>query len=382
MKTVGIITMHSVLNYGSVLQAYATLHCIEKLGYQAEIIDYRFPTEYHKSLAKFHKKKEVKDSLWRLHFNGFCSRILGVSQAEKLLKFDTFCKHYLKRSQPYYTKEQLQQSSPLYDIYVTGSDQVWNPNYTGDDTSFLLEWVPNDKRKIAYAASFGIKTLPDRYKPCYKKLLNRYAYISSRESSIILQELTGKPSKVTLDPTFLLGKAEWNKIIPEKQIVKGRYILCYLLRYTFDPFPYADQVISFARKSTGMKVVFIGPEASYIIKGYKVLPNCGPLEFLNLFYYASYVITSSFHGTSFAINFRKDFISIIDEHNSEDNRQVSLIKTLGINKECLIRKNTMLCKNELPHIDYSLYNNTIDGAVKWSMEFLKEALSDTGINSI
>ena len=125
-----------------------------------------------------------------------------------------------------------------------------------------------------------------------------------------------------------------------------------------------------------MKVVMISPEATNILNGYKVLPNCGPIEFLNLFYHASYIITSSFHGTSFAVNFRKDFISIIDDSSAKDNRQISVIKKLGINQSCLVKKNSSLANFVLPRIDYKLCENNINEAVRQSENYLNKALNN------
>lgn len=373
MKKVGVITMHGVWNYGSALQAYATCHAINRLGYEAEIINYRFPNAYHSSLPR-KKKKEAEISLWQLRLNGLCSRLIGVSLDKRLERLSSFFIHYVPITKPYESREELAATKPEYDIYLTGSDQVWNPLWVGEDTSFLLEWVPDEKKKIAYAASFGVKDLPESCKENYKRLLQRYDHISVREESAIIYELTGKRPQVTLDPTFLLSKQDWAALTPQPPIVKGDYILCYLLRYTFDPFPYAEDVIKYVKKQTGMKVVMIGPEATYILNGYKVLPNCGPLEFLNLFYNASYVITSSFHGTSFAINFRKDFISITDNENTSDNRQISLVKLLGLNEECLLTKETPLSKLPIPRIDYSSHEKTIENAVNTSMQYLENAL--------
>ena len=373
-QKVGIITMHGVWNYGSALQAYATCYAIRRLGFDAEIINYKFPNEYHATLQRV-KREEPMPSIWQLRLNGLCSKLIGVSLEKRLERLRYFFEQYVPLSrEEYATREQLAEEAPEYDIYVTGSDQVWNPRWIGEDTSYLLEWVPDNKKKIAYAASFGIRELPTSICESYRRLLKRYDHISVREESSILDDLLGERGKVTLDPTFLLNKREWSELISEQPLVKGDYILCYLLRYTYDPFPYAEQVIRYVKKTTGMKVVMIGPEATYILNGYKVLPNCGPLDFLNLFYNASYVITSSFHGTSFAINFRKDFITIIDDNDAGDNRQVSLVKKLGLGSECVVRKNSSLADRPLPRIDYSLKAPAIDSAVADSLKYLADAL--------
>ena len=129
--------------------------------------------------------------------------------------------------------------------------------------------------------------------------------------------------------------------------------MCYLLRYSYDPYPYANKVIAWVKKKLKCKVIIIGPEVKSILKGYTVLPNCGPIEFLNLFFNASFIITSSFHGTSFAINFQKNFFTIIDDKKTLDNRQISLINMLDIPQSCVIKKNTLLKDLTMPNLDYS-----------------------------
>lgn len=103
------------------------------------------------------------------------------------------------------------------------------------------------------------------------------------------------------------------------------------------------------------------------------MPNCGPLEFLNLFANAEFVITSSFHGTSFAINFNKQFFTILDNKATLDNRQVSLIETLGLPSSCMVKKGTPASQLIMPNLDYTALDG-IERCRTQSKEFLRKAL--------
>ena len=376
MKTAGIITMHAVANYGSYLQTYATCKYIEKMtflgGVMPTIIDYRFPTEYHKSIAKSRKSEVPKPTWLQMKIAGLCGRIVKLNPALRMQRMKDFYEKYIRMTRPYNDAQDLRDNPPKFDYYITGSDQVWNPEWVGEDTSFMLSWVKDEGKMVAYGASFAIKQLPKGIEELYKKQLMRYDAISVREKSDILQRM-GLESRVVLDPTFLLNKEEWSEIISSQRLVKKKYILCYLLRYTYDPYPYVHEVIKWVKKQTDYEVVIIGPEVELILKGYKVMPNCGPLEFLNLFANAEFVITSSFHGTSFAINFNKQFFTILDNKATLDNRQVSLIETLGLSSSCMIKKGTPAFQLAMPNLDYSSLTG-IEECRNQSKEFLRKAL--------
>ena len=200
MKKVGIITMHKVVNYGSALQAYALQRVIEKLGYDCEIIDYVYPNEYH--LSQYPKLPAWKS--WVLFL---IQMLYGFPQKKRIKLFERFYKDYLKLSPVCYkSREQLQGNPPHYDIYVTGSDQVWNPKSIVEDTSFMLSFVRNDVHKISYAASFATDSIPDRFRGLYKAYLDMYSAISVREKNgiEIIRNLIEKKSELVLYPTILL----------------------------------------------------------------------------------------------------------------------------------------------------------------------------------
>lgn len=380
MKTVGLITMHRPDNYGSYLQTVATCKFIEKLGYKPVVIDYCYPNLYHINL----RKEEVsssnqprKKSFLVRKISGLCRRFLRVDRDKHLSKMASFYERNITLSRAYETAKDLITDPPLFDIYLTGSDQVWNPKFIGHDTTFLLSWAPDNKKRIAYASSFAIKEIPSAYKSDFSKYLNKYDSIGVRERSHILEDLINRETNVVLDPTFLFDLQGWEGIVEESTPIKDKYILCYLLGYNFDPYPYAYELIEKVKSETGYKVVMIDSDPINILRGYKVVCNIGPDEFVNLFKNASYVITSSFHGTAFAVNFEKPFFTIVDDNrNNKDNRQVSLLQELGVSVERCVSKNTPL---DRVHVDENVvWHNSLEMRRSVSKDYFIKALGGYG----
>lgn len=328
MKRVGIITMHRVQNYGSVLQAYATQWIIEKMGYECEIIDYQYPNEWQ-------YQRGVKRPIYT--WKNYLAEKFQLRPFWRWKhKLDYFIGHYLHLSEFYDSPDALLKCPPKYDIYVTGSDQVWNPLHTKGDLSFLLDFV-KAKEKIAYASSFATDVLNEDCKKQFKLLLQEYKSISVREKGgqRIIRELTGKEVPVVLDPTLLLDSVRWSELAEAKHNkYKGKsYILVYMLSYALDPSPVIYDLIEKLQNETHLPIISIGKLDNHRVGHYKKIDDAGVFTFLQLFLNASYVVTSSFHGTAFAVNFGKPLYSIVPD--SGDDRQSTLLKNLGI-PQCIV----------------------------------------------
>ena len=138
--------MHKVQNFGSALQAFALQHVVERLGYDAQIIDYKFPNVDH-GVPNPSLLQRIKTSVGKMFNLTPGCRVLN--------KFDAFYNKYFKLSQSFQTKENISSNPPMYNVYMTGSDQVWNPNFIKEDMTFYLDFVDRVK-KVAYAPSFGV----------------------------------------------------------------------------------------------------------------------------------------------------------------------------------------------------------------------------------
>lgn len=339
MKSIGIITIHKINNYGSVFQAYALQRACEDLGFKAEIIDYNFPNDFHAS----NKYIETNDS----HPNE--PKWIKLLYALDLKKQhrgirDFVCRYDNLSDKQYSSPSELEAETPLYDAYITGSDQLWNPRFCNGDPAFMLHFAPEDALKISFAASIGSNSIPDELKPQYKALLSRYAHIAVRENSgvEVIKEVVDKEATVVLDPTLLLNREQWNKIADPKRQFKKKYILCYFLNYTFNAFPYVDQLAEYMQKQTGYEVVRVARpphRLSVPHTHYKV--GASPQEFLALVRDAEMVLTTSFHGTAFAVNYGKPVFTVVQDRNASDSRQVSLMHNLGLDDQILSVKDPM-----------------------------------------
>lgn len=362
--------MHKVLNYGSVLQAYALQHKISGMGYESEIIDYDFPP--HKV------RKRTTKSLFTNIFAFMRALIMGFPQKKKIKRFAEFKCRHLRLSPESYNADSICLNPPLYDVYMTGSDQVWNPRHIGADSNFLLSFVPKGKPKVSYASSFATSTIPDAYKKLYSKYLQEYASISVRErlGVELVEALTGKEATVCCDPVFLLNSKEWDEIEKEATVkVSEKYILVYALYYMFDPYPELLHIIDHVQKQLGCKVVYLnGRKEDAFRPNSKVMKSEGPADFIRLIKNAEIVITTSFHGTAFSLIYEKPLMAIIKENDNEDSRISSLLFRLHDEKSIVAYdKGCKLSKDQLYELKNDITN--LENYVRDSEEYLKVSLS-------
>jgi hypothetical protein len=369
---IGITTIHRIFNSGSALQAYALQRCISKLGCDCEVIDYVYPNSYHRGassctdLAKVSTVKRVKEAVAAL--------VTRKRTREK--RFDEFLSEHLHLSRRRYeTMDEVRREPPLYDAYVTGSDQVWNPRYMRDDPTFLLEFAPSAAGRIAYAASFGDSRIDPCYAELYQRNLRTFRAISVREAQgvPIVFDLIGERPLIVLDPTMLLPAAEWESLAVAPKL-RRKYILCYFLSYAFNPWPYADRLAEHIRKVTGYELVYLDPpiEKAFMPQ-VRAVYDAGPREFLGWLANAEIVLTTSFHGTAFAANFNRPFLSLVDDVQTLDCRQLSLLNEIHLQGQ-LLRKNSPLPERPLLYPDFAAANKKLENARGVSLEFLRKAL--------
>lgn len=371
MKSIGIITIHKINNYGSVLQAYALQRVCEELGYRTEIIDYDFPNSFHLN-NKYSATSDAQPNEPKWIKALFAGALVRQHRGIR-----SFVENYQRLSaEKYHQPGDFTASPPSYDIYVTGSDQLWNPRHCNGDAAFMLFFAPDNALKISYATSIGADAIPDELKKVYGKLLSRYGHISVREKSgvAIVRELTGRDAELVLDPTLLLDIGEWNSVAVPERIVKKKYILCYFLNYTFNAFPYVDDLAKDIQRQTGYEIVRVSrpPHTLTLNKTtYKV--GASPEEFLALVRDAEIVLTTSFHGTAFAVNYGKPVFSIVQDRDATDSRQISLMQSLGLERLVLT------VRDKFPMASYAYYDvakeQTILGKLRLdSKKYLENAL--------
>ncbi len=367
---IGIITMHRVAHFGSVLQAYALQKFLFDNGLDNEIIDYVYPNRQH--LKPLRKRLR---SILAKKYHAIINFLTNSSKDSKSETIGFIRNELVKSKKKYKSAEKLVADCPRYDIYLTGSDQVWNTDYLNGDTSFFCSFVNNGAPKLSYAASFGRFTFEGDDAKRWLSNLSSYKALSVREKNAkeIIKKHTGLDAELVVDPTLLLSKKSWGEFAGEKPMVEGKYILVYILSYAWNPFPYALDTVSHFEKLTGWKVVVIEPifrRSDY--PQWQYTDNLSPHQFVNLINNAGLVVTNSFHGTSFSINLETPFISIINRNKVNDDRIKSLCETVGCDDSLLMAESPM---PEFPCHDFSKSTRNLEEIRKKSADFLLSAIS-------
>ena len=376
---IGIITLHRVLNYGSALQAYALQTYLSKtFGEEVEIIDYIYPNKSHPRKGSFYRK--IKNFI-RIEIR---DRLL-YRRGEKIFKFKLFYQKHLKLSKNSYDSiTQIENESFQYDLYVTGSDQVWNVKTLDNDPVFYCSFAPACAKRISFAASFSLNKLPEEYQSSVRDRLLKYSYIGIREKSgmDIIKSLSLPESIVcqnTCDPTLLLNQNDYDLLANESQIrIEGDYFLEYLLDYSFNAEPMASSIINFVKKQTGLKLVTLNIKRN-TKRDDQLITGIGPNEFVWLIKHAKLVITSSFHGTIFSIIYRRPFYTIVPDEGHPDRRLSDMLELLGLENCCFkVKQNTNTVDMDFSNpFNYNSLKR-IDNYIKESQSFLYKALYYNG----
>jgi hypothetical protein len=360
MKSIGIMTFHGSQNYGGVLQAYALLTYLKnKKENRVKIIDFKV-----RDVPIFKPVKNWKDLL-----------LLGIvlwnypSLKRKANRFEQFRNEQMDLTERYQTYEELAENPPEFDIYIAGSDQVFYPSGELAD-AFYLDFVSSEKsRKVAYAPSFGVNHVPDERKGRITELLNRFDFLSARESggSKIIRALTGRNVLTVLDPVFLLDRERWRQAERPVQKIARPYILCYALIGRVPQMKIADRV----KQLTGLPIVLVTHSLYPRTDADIVIHDAGPREFLWLFDNAEYVVTDSFHGTAFSVLFEKAFFSYIAFQEKAE-RIRSLLHIIGLGDR-IFNKDNEFSKDKLT-IDFKCPRERLLKEISLSADYLASAL--------
>lgn len=300
-KKVGVITFHDYDNYGAVLQSYALQKCIDMLGGDGELIDYR--CDYISN--PFQLKRIRNKGL----FNYIYGAVGYICYLPRRGKFNRF-RQSLKYSDSV-NKKTVGTLDGKYDVYIAGSDQIWDYHLTDFDTAYFLDFVTKGK-KCSYAASIGEHLPGEEHNAEYAELLADFDTVYMRESygAKVVEKLTGKLPECTCDPTLLLTGEEWESLASPKPASGKDYILVYQLGINPDFVKFVKRL----KKATGLPVVYV-PFPLVGLLNCKMKIAAGPEEWLRLFKDARYVVTDSFHGTVFSLLFHKPFFVKTDGHH-------------------------------------------------------------------
>ena len=339
------------LNYGTQLQAYSMCTYLKNNGQDIDFINYLTHKEdvirYGKKNLSHQIKRVIKKGK-QISLNRRMAKI-GNDNIEALknrqYKFNAFMKNILPLTKKY-TATDLLNISDCYDLYIVGSDQVWSPKYL--DGRFFLDFVENKNKLVAYAPSFGVNSLNPEITERVSKWIQRFEYLSVREiaGKEIIKELTGKEVPVVLDPTFLFNKDEWYSNFEASNQQDEKYILCYFLSEN----SYYWKVVSKIADILGLKVIIVPNTPDDFECPYEKCIDVAPIDFAKMIFDAAYVITDSFHGTAFAINFGIDFLTLArfseKSKESENSRVKSILELLDFDDRFIV-SDTISCTVEI-----------------------------------
>lgn len=359
-----IITITDRNNYGNRLQNYALQRILEKYGKSCSLVE-------NVSLSIYGRIKRNIRKFVSLKFPGFSYKRIPCSVRRTY--FEKFSDAYINEYK--YTLKNRKISEDInnfYDYFFVGSDQVWNPTFesvASNIDKYLLKFaIP--KKRIAYAASFGISELPQKWKPCFAEELLKFKAISVREEAgaKIIKELTGRDAEVLIDPTMMIEADTWRKMIqkvPNKKVKKRPYVLKYFLGNQTEK--RKEYIQSIADKNS-LEVYEL------LDINYPELYAAGPDGFLDLIDHAALVCTDSFHAIAFSILFGKPFL--VMNRTQENVISMSSRITTLLNKLHLERKMPgTVEENEIFECDYCQAYLALQKERKKAYAFLKKALS-------
>lgn len=391
-KKVGLVTCYFKHNYGSMLQAYATQKILDDNNIPNETINIDNNIDFKKGKRNYYLHQifnynfiKSKFGMLKLKLDKKLNKELGKNINIRTKKYETFKKKF-HLTKPYQTYEELTKlCQERYSDVIVGSDQLWLPvNVVAD--YYTLSFVPEEVNKISYATSFGVSEIEPKYKSLYKKFLDRINHLSVREESgvNIIQNISTNKAKLVCDPTLLLTKKEWEEIVPEKRIIKEKYILCYFLGKNIEHRKFAERL----KQETGYIIVSLNHADEYVkysdtfadIKPY----NIGPSEWINLIKNAEYICTDSFHGTVFSLINNKNFYTFrrykATNKVSTNSRIDSLLSIVDL-KERLLDGTEEISSILNLEIDYTKVNKKLSTFRKTSKKFLLDALTYKGDNN-
>lgn len=353
---IGIITFHFASNQGAALQCYALQTYLQAMGHEAEVINYRPP--YH--VVRYSAWKNpflVARGNWRKNQNaalgkrsyiaarGFSRGVvasLKQTDKERYEIFRSFTSEFLHQTKEYKSLTQLQSDPPQMDVYVSGSDQLWNTDFLDYrfDGAYFLDFGSSEVKRITYAVSpkehYSAEELFE-----LKKLIKGLDAVCIREHNEDLASILEDDLTVAVDPTLLLD-ADAYAAIERKRLCKEPYLFVYGLENS-QQLDSAVKTISAARN---LKVINGTPHRTRLSVECEKVHQYGPREFLSYIRHADFVVTNSFHGTAFSVIYQRPFVVLT--HSTRGKRMVELLGNLGIS-ERIWRNGDCPWQNEIPY---------------------------------
>lgn len=368
-------------NFGGLLQSYALNRAIDILQCSPQHIpidltyDYSYQPHSMKTIAVrlLSTFRPTNDMLERIYYGQFHS-----DDSRDLRAFRSFHSHCIKACRSCYSPISIGKLNRQYDVFVAGSDQIWNPVFFSDTELklFGLTFADSSKRTISYAASIGSEKAAIGKEDLFHEILKGLDYISVREQAAkdFLQPLTDKPVTVVLDPTLLLTQEQWREILPNKG-TRDSYTFAYFL--TEEDNSHAQQMWQITDQ---LPIWCISDEdGRYCREQDRQIWDAGPIEFVNYIANAEMVATNSFHGMVFSLIFRKPFwvmkrFKDTDE-GSMNNRITDFLREFGLEDRLLEDGEVPDAERLRRPIDYDRVGRILEQKRAESLQWLENALA-------
>lgn len=335
---IALLTEHRPLNYGSVLQTFATQTLLEQLGHTVEVVDYWRYKDVPKNqanLALEYHPAWKKNVLLRTFFRWIFP---FVNTRRERRMFNGFLKRRVHLSQRMYTScEDLEKDCPTADFYLSGSDQLWNAGIHNTD-AYYLDFLKAGEPCGSFATSFGRDQIPEEELEEIRPKLQKYRFLSVREQTgveIVKRAGTAVEPRLVLDPTLVASPAVWRDLsdMAKPRIAENTpYLLVFQINYGTN-----EKLKEYAGRLAQQKQCRL-VSVEFSVK-YKRHASCQhilsptPEELLRLIRHAKYVLTDSFHGTAFCLIFQKNFL--VDLPPKYSGRLKNILQIAGIPERVL-----------------------------------------------
>jgi hypothetical protein len=366
---IALITMHWANNYGASLQTFATIKVLERYG-DVTLLDYR----------NAHAAKGMQVIRWGIKPRDVLRMAKDlfrlVPRARVIGKFEAFTRT-LPLSERLTTNQSFQALENRFDAFVCGSDQIWNPAIVSEtntlDTHFLLDFV-TDKPRLSYASSMGTYVYDSQQAEEVRYCLSRFSGLSVREQDTAdyLTTLLQRQVETVVDPTLLLTHEQWLQSLEhtlESFVPANRNHNAFILVYALKKDAQLKAVIEYYRYALGFEVICIDqdPFLNYVPDLH--LKDASPSDFVELFNQAAFVITNSFHGVCFSVNFNKSFV--VTEPPTGRNRILNLLEQVELQARFIAGPDLP----EIDTIDWDKVNGLLDASRQRSIAYLNNQLA-------
>jgi len=352
---IGILTFHYAINYGAMMQAHGLVDYLSRAGHDVQVIDFRTRVAKRTLLRDVARSRWRPTAMWR--------------DLSKAIAFQRFAHGNFKNSPTFNQDDDLSLLNDRYDLIIAGSDQIWNIDMFGFEPAYFLDFVdPPRTRLAAYAPSAGPVQQWGDAGPKIAELLNRFHHLSVRDQHTgkLVKEASGRDVTHVLDPTFL---GDFDTIVDDPgPPIDEPYILCYYVGR-----PKAVHVgFDLFKKRMGMKALVVGdPSPAADVTHIAVSPE----RWISYFRHASFVLTSSFHGTIFSILTRTPFA--IPFRSDSMTRQVDLLSRIGLTDRIVDAATELVgLDDSFFEIDYDRVYKMLEQPVAESRRYLDGVLVD------